>query len=135
MSGEPIRLRRHTDGRVALSLWPHRWKIVVWRYSTTAIGWLPDDEVTSPDWSELLVSELPKPNGSLDVTGSNGEDAKTPYWTGVNGSRVTAWINGVETEGDGLIEDLAGLRANALKVLAAVAACERLRQEVRDDGR
>lgn len=59
-----IRLRRHTDGRVALSLVPDRWKC--FDNSSTAIPWSPKNEhVSGPGWSELLVAELPEPDATL----------------------------------------------------------------------
>jgi hypothetical protein len=77
----------------------------------------------------LLVAELPEPDGSVNAVGSDGEDTTTPYWKTSWGESVTAWIDGVETPVWELQEDLDVIRSDALKMLAAVAACERYRAE------
>jgi hypothetical protein len=122
-----VRVRRHTDGRVAvcteLADGPYRW--LVW----PPYGRLTDEQVTGEGWCELLVAELPEPDGWADAVGDNGEDARTPYWETWRGA-YTAWTDGVE-DAAGLNEDLECLRIDALKMLAAVAACERYRAEAK----
>lgn len=58
---QPLRLRRHTDGCVGISLIDDMWIVV-----RTDDGWylsatVDETEVTGPGWSELLVTELPEP--------------------------------------------------------------------------
>lgn len=77
----------------------------------------------------LVVVELPEPDGWAGVVGDDGEDTRTPYWRTSWNESVTAWIEGVETPVWSLREDLDEIRADALKMLAAVAACERYRAE------
>lgn len=79
------------------------------------------------DWSVAAVVELPEPDGQVDAVDSNGEDVRTPYWLTNWGESVTAWIEGVETPAWELREDLDAIRADAAKMLAAIAACERFR--------
>ena len=124
----PVRLRRHIDGRVALQLGdkgPLPWCIFD-RGEYPHFSW---EDVSGPGWSELFVAELPKPDGEVDAVDSNGEDTKTPFWKTSWGESVTAWIDGVETPVWELQEDHGVIRADALKMLAAVAACERYRTE------
>jgi hypothetical protein len=122
-----IRLRRHPDGRVAL--WTHP-SVGRYPWSCGETGQsLTENEVSGPGWVELLVTELPEPDGSADAVNDGGEDVKTPQWTASWGETVTAWIEGVETPVWELKEDLAVIRSDALKMLAAVAACETYRAE------
>jgi hypothetical protein len=72
---------------------------------------------------------LPKPDGWSDCVVVDGEDATTPYWNLQHGGSVTAWVEGVETSDSGLDEDLDAIRADALRMLAAVAACEWIRSK------
>jgi hypothetical protein len=122
----PIRVRRHTDGRVAvctgLAQEPYRW--FVW----PPHGRLTDEHVTGDGWSELLVAELPEPDGETGAVVA-GEDARTPYWCTSRGELILAWTEGVEMPAWELQEDLEIIRADALKLLAAVAACEKYRTE------
>jgi len=122
-----VRVRRHTDGRVAVKLAAGPWHMVY--------GWLSEqypsqDEINgSGEWSELLVAELPEPDGWTNEVGDKGQDVVTPYWQPGYGSPITARIDGVETEEIGLEPEVEQLRSDALKMLAAVAACERYRAE------
>lgn len=113
-----IRLRRHIDGRVALSVQSDVWRVGV-RIT----------ETSPPGWSELLVAELPEPDGYGDVVGDNGENAQAPWWYTKHGT-YTAWHEGVEDDW-GLQEDetLDDVRSDALKMLAAVTACEQYRAQ------
>jgi hypothetical protein len=76
---------------------------------------------------ELLVAELPEPDGMIETVGRDGTDTTTPYWRTSWGESVTAWIEGVETPIWELQEDLSKIWSDGLKILAAVAACERYR--------
>lgn len=114
----PIRVCRHTDGRVAvcagLADEPYRW--FVW----PPHGRLTDEHVTSDGWSELFVADLPEPDGWLA-----GDNAAFPFWE--------TTTNHLEVE-DGELDDLNGhdadtLRSDALKMLAAVDACEKYQAE------
>jgi hypothetical protein len=113
---ERVRLRQHTDGSIAVSR-GGRWCLM----GESMNPWVDELEVTGPGWSELLVAELPEPDGWAAT--------RTPYWE-TGRDTYTAWTDGVE-DADGLNEgtDLEWLRAEALKMLAAVAACERYRAE------
>lgn len=123
-----IRLRRHIDGRIAISTelaeGPYRW--IVW----PPHGRLTDEHVTGPGWTELFVAKLPKPDDEISTPDRKGADVNTPTWKLSFGESVTAWIEGVETPVWELREeDLSNVRSDALKMLAAVAACERYRAE------
>lgn len=117
-----VRVRRHTDGRVAVKLAAGPWHMVY--------GWLSEqypsqDEINgSGEWSELLVAELPEPDDVLPIT-----DA--PCWdTTYIGPLVVE--NGAISDpslGSDFGKDGEALRSDALKMLAAVAACERYRAE------
>lgn len=114
------RLRRHTDGRVALSLVADRWKC--FDSSSTAIPWSAKHEhVSGPGWSELLVAVLPEPDGHFKT----GE----PYWNAFDGlpEFVARSDSRIETM-HGAVESPVGIRLSALKMLAAVAACEQYRE-------
>lgn len=117
MSGQ-LRVCCHTDGRVAIKLGSDPWCIV---------GYLVGNNVSGDDWSELFVTELPDPDGWTNTVGDDGENSRTPYWTTRRGT-VTAWTDGVDDDW-GLNEEISGLRVDALKMLAAIAACERYRAE------
>lgn len=113
----------------------------VWWERATGEPWSPE-AAESQDWQRLVVTarewvstmraaglavvELPGPDGWVDAVDSNGEDARTPCW---RTSWGTAWIEGVETPVWELREDLDAIRSDALKMLAAVAACERFRAQ------
>lgn len=122
MSSE-IRVRRHTDGRVALHI-DGAWLSIPGEWHKDA-SWC-----TGPSWSELLVAELPEPDGWTDAVDDNGEDVKTPLWRTSWGESVTQWIEIVETPVWELKSDLGEVRTDALKMLAAVAAYERYQQEI-----
>ena len=125
------RIRRHTDGRVALCFEPEsdqdHWRIFEERprycFTGSIIGPLGEG------WSELFVAELPELDNWIACDGDDGEDARTPTWRTSWGESVTAWIEGIETPVWELTENLDAIRADALKMLAAVAACERFRAE------
>lgn len=128
----PIRVRRHADGRIALLAEPddpNPWLVSGTRRSLARILWAVEADVTGDGWSELFVAELPEPDGQTDAVNSDGEDVTTPYWKTSWGESVTAWIEGVETPVWELCEDLEAIRSDALKMLAAVAACEKYRSE------
>lgn len=55
MSG--LRVRRHTDGRVAISRNPHIWRVLD---DVNRSRWADDGDVSGDGWSELLVTELPR---------------------------------------------------------------------------
>lgn len=112
MSGKPIRLRRHADGRVALS--------IDGAWLTIPGEWRKDDlRCAGPGWSELMVAELPE-----------SDDPVEPLWTVSRGVELSAYTEGVLIGGV-LFQDIDILRIDALKMLAAINACERYRQEDR----
>lgn len=78
--------------------------------------------------ASVAVVELPEPDGWVEVVGDDGQDIRTPYWEASYGRSVTAWGGNVEAAGE-IEEDLDEVRADALKMLAAVAVCERYRAE------
>jgi hypothetical protein len=106
-----VRVRRHTDGRVAISR-GGRWHTVSAQHP-----WVDELEVSGPGWCELLVAELPEPEGGGGWLLSNGAD-------------LTAEPGGVSFDGDDPVPPDVW-RADALKMLAAVAACERHRAGVK----
>lgn len=120
----PIRVRRHTDGRVAIQqptvgYWhvqnkdPQRLTLLI----------AHDSDLVGDGWSELFVAELPDPDGA---------DGKSASWVLVEGDvRLTADAAGIgiHTARYDTHEWLATLRSDALKMLAAVAACKRYRAE------
>jgi hypothetical protein len=111
-------VRRHTDGRVAISR-GGRWHTVSAQHP-----WVDELEVSGPGWCELLVAELPEPDGHIEM-----DDA--PYWNGPDDMpSFVAYEDGIETEA-GEIVTAHELRADAMKMLAAVAACERYRAGVK----
>lgn len=126
-----VRLRRHTDERVAISFITGLWEIhradVLDGEPCYATKCVTDTEVLDNGWSELFVAELPAPIGSVDCVNDNGDDTRTPFWRTSWGESVTAWIEGVETPVGELRENLDAIRSDALIMLAAVAACERYR--------
>lgn len=77
----------------------------------------------------LTVVALPEPDSWTECVGKDGKDARTPYWRTSWGESVTAWIEGVEVPIWALSEDLEAIESDALKILAAVAACRRFRDE------
>lgn len=105
-----VRVRRHTDGRVALGA--HGVWVVI-----PGENWFRKDDsrCSGEGWSELLVAELPEPDGW---------DGTTPVWR-TSTSCVSA--EGGTVRENGMRRAVA--RSDALKMLAAVAACERGRAE------
>lgn len=84
---------------------------------------LADHEVSGPGWCELLVAELPEPDGHIEMD-------RAPYWA-ADHDTLPSWVayqDGVETE-TGEVVPADELRMDALKMLAAAAACERYRTE------
>lgn len=65
----PIRLRRHSDGRVALKM-PRDPQWWVFRATRSVLGPFKcrkaNDEVAGEGWSEMVVAELPEPDGQVD---------------------------------------------------------------------
>jgi hypothetical protein len=120
----PIRVRRHTDGRVAYLAEPddsNPWLVYMPWPILTPHGntlWAEERDVSGDGWSELLVAELPEP----DATPS----ANTQIWT-IDDDWLA--VEHGEFINNGLARDPDQTRAEALKMLAAVAACERYRAE------
>jgi hypothetical protein len=121
-----VRLRRHSDGRLAVFR-DGMWLITSVPPVTSYPTWFHDDRLCSgDDWSELLVAELPEPDGHLD---------DVPYWSSGHNT-LPSWVaypNLVEGE-NGVMGDPDELRSDALKMLAAVAACEQYRASRRPEG-
>lgn len=115
----PIRVRCHTDGRVAVRLSS---STGTWPWSEPEYGErLSDEDVAGNGWVELFIAELPKPEAGYDGAWIRSDDAE-----------ITAEANGISVDG----EDPADPRtvtADALKMLAAVAACEQRRQEANQE--
>lgn len=111
----PIRLRRHTDGNIAISRGT-RWHII----GALSHPWVDELDVFGPGWSELLVAALPEP----DYVG----EASTPNWVTSDGTRITAHSNSLTINHDDRHDvELVGI--DALKMLAAVTACEQYRAQ------
>jgi hypothetical protein len=123
----PVRVRRHTDGRIAINYGT----LPLWIIHTEGqCSWRPEDAVTGPGWSELFVAELPPP----DAVG----EASTKQWFtfGDRGSRMTVYANGIQFQTPGGGEATYGpdkveaLRDATLKTLAAIAAYDELRDRL-----
>lgn len=125
-----IRLRWHTDGRVAISGPSGYWLVI------GAQGhWVANEPyVSHSGWSELLVAELPEPDGH------EPDQASTPRWTPERFAfTLKAYPDEVIVTHIGDMysatahyktdAQLAELRADALKMLAAIAACEQYRAQ------
>lgn len=111
--GEGLRLRRHTDGRIALQVPTDRlaWSVV----KGGGQGWVHEAEVHGQGWAELLVVPLPEPAEA---------DADSGFsWIGSDGAQHTLYAYGPDRA------DLAAARADALNLLAAAAACEHYRAQ------
>lgn len=108
----PIRVRRHVDGRVAVCLRGEADAWIAMSHWAPTVG-LADADVEGDHWTELLVAELP---------GADGE----------NNQGVSYWDTSVDrlfSDGPPNYANFDELRADALKMLAAVAARERHRAE------
>ena len=118
---ESIRLRRHTDGRVAVRVNTENVWIVT--HVKGGVYLTRGDANWSDDWTELFVAELPEPDYSLEME---------HIWDLHTGEIVVNEITGelsschLHTEHQ--------LQSDALKMLAAVAAHERLRGASDDAG-
>jgi hypothetical protein len=110
-----IRVRRHTDGRAAIStsIVQPGWWWLVGGYGAAEV------DVSGDGWSELLIAELPEPDrwAKLDE----------PYWNTSAGPFI-----GYEPSNWKSLDEI---RSDALKMLAAVVASERRQQEVRNNAR
>lgn len=124
-----IRLRRHTDGRVALSLTSASWFVAAPYQNQRDAGWVAGYDVAGPGWSELLVAELPEPDGYRRPS------ADDPFWAlSFASQQLTAHAGEVSvmyTDGIDVAyaryrtqQELDDLRADGLRILAAVAACD-----------
>jgi hypothetical protein len=122
----PVRVRRHTDGRIAINYGT----LPLWIIHTEGqCSWRPED-VTGPGWSELFVAELPPP----DQIG----EASAKQWStfGDHGFRMTVYANGIQfrTQGGGEVtygpDKVEALRDATLKTLAAIAAYDELRDRL-----
>lgn len=112
-----IRLRRHTDGRLAVFR-DGMWLITSVPPVTSYPSWFHDDRLCSgPGWSELLVAVLPEPDRSV----RNIRMA----WTLCTGELTVGHLDGeLESPYPHTVDSL---RSDALKMLAAVAAWEQYR--------
>ena len=118
----PIRLRRHTDGHVATRFQEDGY----YRWGCWWVGLdgcmehrlFTDAEVSGDGWSELFVAELPEPDGH--IIGDHWALSTISCYVSTDGHTVDI---------DGIPFSLDQLRSDALKMLAAVAACERFRAE------
>lgn len=114
---EPLRVRRHTDGRVALCR-DGMWLTTSIPGVTKYPSWRTDDRDCSGDgWVELFVAELPEPD--------RGSGWVLPAGDGV----LTATADDIALDGLPWPGDIRELRSESLAMLAAVAACERYRAE------
>jgi hypothetical protein len=119
MSGEPIRMRRHVDGRVALS--------IDGAWLTIPGEWRKDDSrCANPGWSELLVTELPEPDYAV---------VGTVIWDLGYGELVVNDHAELKGSLPYSVDSAEQLRSDALKMLAAADAWERRQQEASDDAR
>ena len=124
--GSEVRVRHHTDGHYAVSTTPHLWRILDVAQSSV---WATEDDVSGEGWSELLVTELPEPDGWLgDATAFNSEpECDVPFWNVTDGQMHAE-------DGNVFIDDVSDapldvFKSDALKMLAAVAACEHHRAQ------
>jgi hypothetical protein len=129
----PIRVRRHTDGRVAYLAEPddsNPWLVYMPWPILTPHGntlWAEERDVSGDGWSELLVAELPEPDHHADGEDEHGNATLASQWE-VNCFRavdgiLTAWTNGLEIEGvfyDGDETALDEMEKDCLKLLAAI---------------
>lgn len=113
MSESP-RLRRHTDGRVAVSLVPDWWTVTSDGPGSCVLA---DIDVSGDGWTELFVAELPEP------------DADGAWPLPADGGVITVTAEGIALNGMPWPGDIGHLRGEAMSMLAAVAACERYRAE------
>lgn len=115
-----IRVRRHTDGRVALCIQTdgcYRWASWDFNDRYTEYKLLTDDDVAGDGWSELLVAELPEPDYTLQNVRQK--------WVLRTGELAVGQLDGhLECSYPHTANTL---RSEALKMLAAAAACERYR--------
>jgi hypothetical protein len=66
----PIRLRRHTDGRVAIEYKPQWWVLIKLDPNAAyPVRDVSEKYVIGNGWSELFVTELPEPDSSLSRAG------------------------------------------------------------------
>ena len=137
MTEQPLRLRRHTDGRIALREEPDgQWLVVVPGYIRTSrrpvYCRVDDPVIRDPGWSELAVVELRDPDGYEPTEDAEERPAHAPYWLDRRGDKLLAWPEGVEDE-IGLQEDLDELERDAVAWLSVVRVVRSMRVE-RDPG-
>jgi hypothetical protein len=111
-----IRLRRHTDGRAAINRAGDLWCVPFGREMTI----YPSAYVSGPGWSELLVAELPEPDDAV---------SGTKVWDLGFGKLIVGGRAEFESSFPYSIDNVDQLRSDALKMLAAVAACEQYRAQ------
>jgi hypothetical protein len=125
------RIRKHTDGRIAVERVDQAWSVhdgsdPRWPAVRTA----HTDDVTGDGWVELYTAVLPEP----DQIG----EASTKQWFtfGDHGTRMTVYANGIQfrTQGGGEVtygpDKVEALRDATLKTLAAIAAYDELRDRL-----
>lgn len=121
----PVRLRRHTDGRLAVFR-DGMWLITSVPPVTSYPSWFHDGRLCSgPGWSELLVTALPEPD---DVV--NG----TKVWDLGFGKLTVGGPAEFESSFPYSIDSVYQLRSDALKMLAAVTAWEQYRANYKPEG-
>jgi hypothetical protein len=69
-----VRLRRHTDGRVAVCTGLSAGSAYPW-FVGLPYGRLTDEHVSGPGWSELLVAEQPEPDHHCEGVFHDVDDA------------------------------------------------------------
>jgi hypothetical protein len=111
-----IRVRRHTDGRVALCFESdqYHWRIFKRSAVSDRMGFAGSELGPLGDgWSELLVAELPEDDSTWDL------------------SAIGEFVAHREGHVDigGILFEPERIRSDALKMLAAVATCEKYRAE------
>jgi hypothetical protein len=117
MTESSIRLRRHTDGSVALNLVSALWLVTIPNQWSTC--WVTDEDVFGAGWSELFVADLPEPDYTVQWIAC---------WDLHAGGEMTVDTGTGELETPHLHTGEQA-RSDALKMLAAVAACEKYRAE------
>lgn len=125
-----VRVRIHTDGRLAVLRGEPTWYgWCVFDHLNETV-WEEERKVSGPGWSELFVAELPEPD---DEDAADDTQPETLSWYLKSGTEYTASREGLDIDGGRYDPDpgrpYRDIRTDALKMMAAVEACERYRAE------